>query len=355
MNDQLRNEIITTLYTLDLGNGFAKRKIKDDGEVKVDSSVLAKKPEGFNSSDLSTYSLNKTDLYYVGNDVVKTKLKALRAQTVDKAERYFSERYELLLYAFIASDFPNAKEINIPVLGLMLPNEHYAPCEEKLQQKYTGSKVITVSGVDVKVNVEEVVVLPQPLGSYMYALGENKITKEEEVLVCDGGAGTFDPAVVVNNFVTDDNYSNEGVDNAYIQIRKRLIELYGELPYFKTLSNIPLILQHGVLKDGELHAIAEDKKIVKILDDHLANIFEYLLENQYNVTSYGKVLWTGGLAPLHKDRLEAMPNKNFVVLGEEGQEANVLGLWNVVKAAYRFKGGAPLDGKQATANENQLN
>ncbi|OLR25987.1 ParM/StbA family protein [Bacillus cereus] len=346
----LRTEVIQSLYTLDLGNGFAKRKSTNDGLVEVDSSVIAQKPAGYNSSNLDTYSLNKTDLYYLGRDVIKTKLKPQRAQTVDKADRYFSERYELMLYAFIAKDFPTAKEINIPVFGLMLPNEHYALCEEKLKQKYTGSKVITVSGVDVKINVEEVLVLPQPLGSYMYALSQKKITKDEEVLVCDGGAGTFDPAVVINNFVTDDNYSNEGVDNAYIKIRKRLIDLYGELPYFKTLSNIPLILQHGVLKDGEAHSVSEDKEIVKILDQHLESIFEYLLENQYNITSYGKVLWTGGLASLHNDRLSAKPNKNFVILGKDGQEANVLGLWGMVKAAYRAKGGAPLDGTKETSN-----
>lgn len=346
----VRSEIIESLYTLDLGNGFAKRKFGDALSVEVDSSVLAAKPAGYNSSNLDTYSLNKTDLYYVGQDVIQTKLKPLRAQTLDKAERYFSERYELMLYAFLAKDFPSAKEIHIPILGLMLPNEHYALCEEKLQQKYTGSKVITVSGVDVQIHVKEVVVLPQPLGSYMYALGQKKISKEEEVLVCDGGAGTFDPAVVINNFVTDDNYSNEGVDNAYIKIRKRLIDLYGELPYFKTLSNIPLILQHGVLKDGEAHPVAEDKEIVKILDQHLESIFEYLLENQYNITSYGKILWTGGLAALHYDRLVAKPNKNFVVLGKEAQEANVLGLWNMVKAAYRAKGGVMEDGIQETSN-----
>lgn len=343
---------VDTLYTLDLGNGFAKRKFNDKGEVVVDSSVIAKLPAGYNASQLDTYSLNKTDLYYLGNDVIKTRLKPLRAQTIDKAERYFSERYELMLYALIASDFPKAKEINIPVLGLMLPNEHYATCEDKLIQKYTGSKVITVSGVDVQINVAEVFVLPQPLGSYMYALGQKKFTKEEEVLICDGGAGTFDPAVVINNFVTDDNYSNEGVDNAYIQIRKRLIDLYGELPYFKTLSNIPLILEHGVLKDNELHAVAEDKVIVKILDDHLDSIFEYLLENQYNITAYGKVLWTGGLAPLHAKRLKEKPNKNFVVLAEEGQQANVLGLWNAAKAVHRAKGGAALDGTKETTNAN---
>ncbi|PEQ06758.1 ParM/StbA family protein [Bacillus toyonensis] len=347
----LRMETVESLYTLDLGNGFSKRKLVNESPVVVDSSVLAAKPDGYNSSNLDTYSLNKTDLYYVGHDVIKTKLKPLRAQTLNKADRYFSERYELMLYAFIAKDFPTAKEIRLPVLGLMLPNEHYALCEHKLQQKYTGSKVITVSGVDVQIHVEQVVVLPQPLGSYMYALGQKKISKDEEVLVCDGGAGTFDPAVVINNFVTDDNYSNEGVDNAYIKIRKRLIELYGELPYFKTLSNIPLILQHGVLKDGEAHPVAEDKEIVKILDQHLESIFEYLLENQYNITSYGKILWTGGLAALHHDRLAAMPNKNFVLLGEEAQEANVLGLWNVVKATYRAKGGA-IDGTKETSNVN---
>ncbi|MHA2894691.1 ParM/StbA family protein [Bacillus cereus] len=353
MVNVLRTEVIESLYTLDLGNGFSKRKFNDKGLVEVDSSVIAQKPTGYNSSNLDTYSLNKTDLFYLGRHVIKTKLKPQRAQTIDKADRYFSERYELMLYAFIAKDFPTAKEIKIPILGLMLPNEHYAQCEEKLKQKYTGSKVITVSGVDVTINITDVLVLPQPLGSYMYALSEKKIKKEEEVLVCDGGAGTFDPAVVTNNFVTDDNYSNEGVDNAYIKIRKRLIELYGELPYFKTLSNIPLILQHGVLKDGDLHPIAEDKVIVKILDQHLESIFEYLLENQYNITSYGKVLWTGGLASLHKDRLASKPNQNFVILGEEGQEANVLGLWKMISAAYRSKGGAPLDdGTKETSNVN---
>lgn len=350
MVNVLRSEIVNALYALDLGNGFAKRIFTGSTKVLVDSSVVAQKPVGYNSSNLETYSLNKTDHYYLGNNVIKTKLKPLRAQTIDKADRYFSDRYELMLYALIAGDFPNAKEINIPILGLMLPNEHYLPLEEKLQQKYTGSKVITVSGVDVSINIKQVIVLPQPLGSYAYAMSKKLITTEDEVLICDGGAGTFDPAVVANNVVKDDNYSNEGVDNAYVLIRKRLIAMFGELPYFKTLSNIPLILKHGVLKDGDIVPVSEDKEIVKILNAHLNDIFEYLLENNYNVMSYSKVLWTGGLAPLHEIRLKEKPNKNFIVLGEEGQEANVLGLWNVVKAAHRSKGGAPLDGTKEIAN-----
>lgn len=344
----VRKGSISTLYSLDLGNGFAKRKFRESEEVAVDPSVVAAVPEGYNNSQLDTYSLNKIDKFYLGQDVLRTKLKPLRAQTVDKSERYFTDRYELMLYSFIAKDFPNARTINIPILGLMLPNEHYAIKEEKLIEKYTGSKVVTVSGQDVTINVQQVVVLPQPLGSYMYALGKKFIEREDEVLICDGGAGTFDPAVVVNLAVTNDNYSNEGVDVAYVEIRKRLIDMFGETKHLKSLANIPLMLKHGLVKDGEIIEISSDKKIVKILDKHLEGLFEYLLDNQYNIEDYDKVIWTGGVAPLHAERLLAMNNKNFVVLNDEGQQANVLGLWNVVKAINK-KGGV-VDGVEETAN-----
>jgi plasmid segregation protein ParM len=346
----MRKSAVVSLYALDLGNGFAKRKFKEGEAVAVDSSVIAEVPVGYNTSQLSTYSLNKTDDFYLGNDVLKTRLHPLRAMTVDRAERYFTDRYELMLYAFIAKDFPNARTITIPVLGLMLPNEHYAINEVKLIQKYKGSKVITVSGVDVTIKVEEVIVLPQPLGTYMYALKEKKIERGDEVLICDGGAGTFDPAVVINSAVTDDNYSNEGVDVAYVEIRKHLIERFGEMKYFKSLSNIPLILEHGVVKDGQIISVAKDKKIAKVLDDHLKRLFEYLLDNQYNIMDYDKVIWTGGVAPLHAERLKKYPNQNFVVLEKEGQEANVLGLWSLIKA-YRNKGGAS-DGVESNSNED---
>lgn len=41
MVNVLRTEVIESLYTLDLGNGFSKRKFNDKGLVEVDSSVIA--------------------------------------------------------------------------------------------------------------------------------------------------------------------------------------------------------------------------------------------------------------------------------------------------------------------------
>lgn len=124
--------------------------------------------------------------------------------------------------------------------------------------------------------------------------------------------------------------------------------MFGETKHLKSLANIPLMLKHGLVKDGEIIEISSDKKIVKILDKHLEGLFEYLLDNQYNIEDYDKVIWTGGVAPLHAERLLAMNNKNFVVLNDEGQQANVLGLWNVVKAINK-KGGV-VDGVEETAN-----
>jgi hypothetical protein len=318
---------ITTLYAADLGNGFTKRTF-DGSEVIIEPSVFAEVPR-LNNSARHYYSLDKKAFYFVGQDVFDANL--VPDVAVNDCDRYFSDEYKLMLFSFIASDFLEYDEIEIPVFVLGVPNVDHKAVREKMEEFYTGRTIITVDGSkQITINIESCIVVPQPLGTYAYGLSKG-IIKEwgDSVLICDAGSGSFDVASITGDIIKKDEGVRIGALNAYRDIRKHLIDQFGESTTL-TLENMPNILAEGLKKDGTAKIINDDPIVIGILDKNFKDMYKAIQKWGFDFDEHSKTLWTGGTSLLHKERIEAKEKETFVVL-EEAQEANVRGFYEIAK------------------------
>jgi plasmid segregation protein ParM len=317
----------TSLYAIDLGNGFTKR-VFDGRNVITEPSVFSTVPR-INNSDRQFYSVdNKVD-FFVGQDVFDLNLDPSVA--VNDRERYFTEQYKRMLLGFIAKDFGKFDEIEIPVLVLGVPNTDHEAIGPQLEDFYRGKFIVKVDGHhQLLVDVKLCIVLPQPLGTYAYAVA-NGIVEEwgDNVLVCDAGTGSFDVSSITGDLIKRDEGLTLGALDAYMEIRKHLIKQHGNLSSI-TVENMPNILQNGLRKDGAATIINDDPRVIEILDKNFNQMYQFVKQAKFDFDEHTTVLWTGGTSLLHQHRIEAMQKNIFVVLAE-AQTANVLGFYAIAQ------------------------
>ncbi|MGE6895725.1 ParM/StbA family protein [Priestia flexa] len=316
-------------YEIDLGNGFTKRLV--GSEVVTEPSVIAKRPNYYTTdNDLVSLSLDKDEKYYVGKDAVKSNAPLIAALGDDDDQRYTSQEFQSLLYGFIAKDLK--EDTTIPLLVTGLPVNHYTSQAATVMQRYKGAKVVHVNDKEIVINVKDVHVLPQPLGTYMYLLSEEKIEPEARTLIIDGGYGTTDVTELTGHTIVKRAGDDLGVKNAYNDILMLIVDKFGSKGTKNlTLSQMPYVLEKGFKSDGQLINVSELPEVKKVLDEHFTTNFNFVRDRGFDLYSYDYVVWTGGMAELHKERIESKKRKNFIVL-EDGQEANVKGYGEYAKS-----------------------
>lgn len=320
------NKVLTIPYAIDLGNGFTKRT---NGErVIVEPSKLQARPDYFSSSDTkSSFRFQESGSYLVGNDTDPTK--AISALGDDDLERYESQEFKQLLYAFIAKDFKES--VTIPHLVTGLPVNHFKAKSETLKNIIKGKKVISIDDQEIIIDIKNVHVLPQPIGTYMYLVNLNKVDPETDTtLIVDGGHGSLDVTEMRGYTITARAGAEIGAKKAHIQIYNYLVDQFGDMRSI-TLSNIPNLLDKGLIYDGKTLDIRNIKEVKDILKNHFDEMFRFIRENKFSLKDYNQVIFTGGLAIMHKDLILEKNRNNFVVI-DEAQEANVLGYFEYGKA-----------------------
>jgi plasmid segregation protein ParM len=315
-------------YAIDLGNGFTKRT--NQKSVSVEPSIIAEKPDFFNTGEqYDTISFNGSPRYYVGNDVVKSELPQVLALGDDDMDRYSSLEFKQLLFGFIAKDF--RKSVVIPHLVTGLPVNHFKAKSEELKQIIKGKKVIEINGQEIIIEIQNVHVLPQPIGTYMYLASQDKINADEELtLIIDGGHGTIDITEMKGQSILRRAGAEKGVRNAHVDIYNYLVDQFGDMRQL-SITNMPILLQKGMKYDKKPINISEIPEVKNILRKHFNEVFAFIRENRFDLKSYENVVFTGGMSLLHKELIKEKARNNFLIL-EESQEANVLGYFEFGKA-----------------------
>lgn len=339
----LNTRKISTLYAMDLGNGFTKR-LFDGSAVITEPSVFSEVPR-LNNSTRHYFSIDKHYNYFVGQDVFDANLDPDVA--VNGRERYFANAYKRMLLGFVASDFINYDEVEIPVLVLGVPNTDHEAVQERMEDFYTGKFVVTVDGErQLTVDIKLCIVLPQPLGTYAYAVSHGIVQEwGDKVLVCDAGSGSFDVASITGDIIKRDEGITLGALDAYMELRKYLIKQHGGLSTI-TVENMPNILNNGLSIDGAANIIIEDPTVRLILQHNFDKMYQFIQKAKFDFDEHTAVLWTGGTSILHQQRIEAKKKNTFVVLAE-AQQANVIGFYEIAKDIAQ-EGG--LDGSEEVSD-----
>lgn len=327
----MSQKVLNVPYAIDLGNGFTKRK--SVGDVIIEPSVIAEISDYFNVEEkYDVFKLSIGSSYHVGDDVLKSSLTAISALGEDDVERYESLEFKQLLLGFIAEDFKKSVTINQLITGL--PVNHFKAKAAKLEEILKGKTVVTVNGEEIIVDIKNVHVLPQPLGTYMYMVKEKKINADEELtLIVDGGHGTIDITEMKGQSILRRAGAPKGVRNAYLEIYNFLVDEYGESRQL-SIAEMPSIMKKGLKYDKNLIDVSSLPEVQAILAKHFEEVFRFIRENQFDLKSYENVVFTGGMALLHKKLIKDKNRNNFIVL-DNSQEANVLGYYEFGKAVLK--------------------
>jgi len=319
--------VLDVPYAIDLGNGFTKR-MTQQGAI-IEPSVIGNQPNYWNEEGYDVLSFNGSEPYYIGDDVINAGITPIPALGDDDASRYESEEFKKLLFGFIARDFKES--VIIPLLVTGLPVAHFKAKGKYLTEMIKGVKVVNINGKDVVIEVKKVVVLPQPIGTYMYLVGKGDIKPTDEyTLIVDGGYGTVDITEMKGKSIVKRAGDEIGVKNAYIEIYNYLVDRFGNMRNL-SVSNMPYILKNGLKVEGTPINVAQIGDIQRILEAHFNEVFSFIRNNRFDLKSYDKVVFTGGMALLHRHLIEAKERANFIVI-DEAQVANCLGYWEYGKA-----------------------
>lgn len=333
----MSTNLIRDVYALDLGNGFAKRAFGSN--VVVDPSVYAVPTNYFGTSNERLVSLYDNRKLYIGEDAFNSGYLVQNAIGEEDIERYSAQEFMELMYGFMARDLKSDTVINLLVLGL--PVKHFKAKRESLQ-KQVGKKIVTVGEKQVVLEIKKCLVVPQPLGTYMYLESKSLIdTKGSITLVIDGGSGTLDITEMKGQEVISFDGSNLGMNTPYEAIATLLETEYNGVEI--TVNHVPDILENGLRFAGGRIKVSDMPEVVSILDNHFDSIMSKIIAKYKSFNKFDHVIWTGGMALAHEKRINSRKLPNFTIL-KEGQTANVQGY-------YEFGKGLINSGKGAVQNK----
>lgn len=314
----------------DLGNGFDKETI-DGINVTVEQAVYAEPETDFfqiTTDDDQLVSVNKGNPIYIGEDAVESGFPIKSALGESDSQRYYSTEYKNLLFGSIGKRLMANAVINMLVLGL--PNKHYTneKIREDLKEMVKGKQIVQKGQVEMILDIRNSFVMPQPAGTIVYLDSEGK-EFPGLVLVCDGGYGTFDLAVMKGTKVIEYRQKDKGMKVAYKEIATILESTFDGKEF--AINEIPYILANGFTYGRrKINPVFDVPKVAKIMDEHFEEMYSFIIDCFYNPARFDAIIWTGGVAPAHHDRILAMDEKskahNAIVL-QDGQKANAIGFY----------------------------
>ncbi|MFK3939753.1 hypothetical protein ACI2JA_19780 [Alkalihalobacillus sp. NPDC078783] len=313
---------LETPYAIDLGNGFSKRMWKD--KMSVDPSVFAVYNPTWSDAKVDIFEFEDGDPIIIGNHAKNLVKNVSQAMVSESAERYSSKQFRQLFLSTIAKDL--RKSTRIPHLVTGLPVSHFNSRIDQLES-FKGEHTFLFNGEKIYIEIENVHVLPQPLGTYFYTIDED-IDTGDSVLVIDVGHGTLDITELNGQAVVTDIGNDLGIKEAHNNVAALLREDFNDRTEFGSIG-ITEILEKGLKYKGSRISIREkyEKQLRAIFRNHFDLILAFITENKLDLTTYDNVIWTGGGSQELFDFImneEGNDNNHYIFI-EEPQTANIKG------------------------------
>ncbi|MGQ7307690.1 ParM/StbA family protein [Bacillus cereus] len=318
-------------YSIDLGNGYTKRIV--NGECIVEPSVIADVESYFSDDvDVTTLQLSEGEAYFTGDDVGILGLKPISALGEHDMDRYETPEFKKMIFGFLAKDFK--QDVTIERLVTGLPVQHFKAKGKFVEELLKGRTVVKVNDKDIIISIKNVSIIPQPIGTYLHLVAKKAVTPNKDLtLIVDCGHGTVDVTELKGKTIVKRAGNNEGAKEAYINIYNTLVEEFGSLKKL-TILNIQNILLDGLLVSGSRINVRAKSEVQKILKKHFNSIFTFLQDNKFDLRSYDKVVFTGGIVHLYHDYFGERAEANSLVV-EDGQTANARGYHEYGKAMIK--------------------
>jgi Actin like proteins N terminal domain len=326
---QENQEKVIDVVAVDLGNGFIKST--DDGEnVKIEPAVYSPFKNLFqlSSKKINPISVNDGESVLIGQEALESGFPYKSALGESDSRRYYSKEYKDLLFGTIGKHLGESGEVRMLVLGL--PNKHFLDPEIKkdLIEMVKGRKIVKIGDAEMVINIQDALVIPQPVGSLIYLQSEGKEFLGR-VLVVDGGYGTLDLSEVKQQNVVDYQQKDLGLKQAYKSVASLLERKLGDTEFH--INEIPHLLKNGIPVNGRIiHPLEEFPEVGEILNQHFEELYSFVIDCYGSLRKFESVVWTGGVALAHHQRIlekhHLTDSQNSIIL-TNGQVANAQGFY----------------------------
>ncbi|HLO12796.1 MAG TPA: plasmid segregation protein ParM [Pseudoneobacillus sp.] len=335
-------QMVEHVVGLDHGNGWVK--VWGARKCLVFPSYIADLEKvGTTYNDVADLKLNeytdaeyKKETYVWGEDVKQVQG---AISTYSQNNRYANKFYQLVsLFAIYEALGTGKKFDNVLVVTGVPTDEKGTPAEQELIESLIGTHIINGK----KIEIVEVVVLPQPLGTVMSLYLDNdgyiKDSKYQtaKIGIIDVGTGTTDLDVIYSLRRQDSHKSitygmMDIFTNVATYLKKKAV----------SIISIPKIEEGwklGVYKESERHVTSFGEYKRKAVED----VFKYISEGisllWKNLKIFDILILTGGGAMTFKSHFDKYIDDIYDI-PEKPQTANVEGFYNYGKYIQAVKNG----------------
>lgn len=308
---------------IDIGYGFMK--ISDENGVTTLPSVLGEGKNLTFESNMgeSVFDIDKIKVefegksYFVGNFAILQSNNAYRSVSSDRATNI--NAMILFLTGLAISMGDEDREDFFVVTGL--PVQEFTMYKDEYMEKFSGTHTIKLNGKKKIINVEEIVVVPQPYGTFCMTLSDEDYNAES-VGIIDVGYGTSD-FIQINNNDYLDRYSKTSPNGMKIVYQELSEHLASEHGLNKEDFELEKIVQTGYVKrrrkDIDVKKVIEASK--KSLAVKIASEVRTLWNNYDEIDD---IIITGGGGEMLKKALSEALEEELDTF-EDSQSANSRG------------------------------
>lgn len=342
-----------TVFAFDVGNGFVKA-ISEKVTLIAPSSIAKESSLGSSSianelgsnSDVNVYQSNLDDgESYIWGEGIKGAVKPRHLiPTYTHSNRYDSKRFRLLcefILAELASDFKES-ELNEVIVSTGMPSgEINSPANMDLKKFLKGKHLITRNGKDIVLNVVDVRILEQPLGTLLntYMNDEGKMHKDLKnltITIIDFGAGTtiLDTFKNLKRISEESETFYEGMMDVYKDIMDRITNKH----HIKGLDES--IIEEGIRNDfvvelSQRNKIPFESEAFSAIEGFVDEIIPKVDRRLASREHIDVFLATGGGAPVVGNDFKKNFGEDSLILVEDSQLANVKGYYKFASAVAK--------------------
>lgn len=336
------------LFSLDLGNKQTKL-LSSKGSYLLPSHFIDKDSDSkksalfdFNNSlDLQTFQiLGSDDEYTWGSDVdnIHSNDDDAIVDTLQfGANRYGHEEFKLLVnfsLAKLAKDFEESKNevlhVNV-VTGLPTDDLANRSFVEKVTKDIKGEHSVNIDDNTIHVNVDKLILLPQPVGTLFNEINENDLTRLEDELVTivDLGGGTV-LIDTMDHLQYQKNTTKQLNTGAYTLFNAIIEDL--DVDIKPTEYQVEDIIRNGSETGKYVFEITPTEKvdITEIVDKRIKkytkSIIRSIRKSVTNLPYVADIVFTGGGSSIiDKDLIKAEFPK--AIFAKHGEMTNVIGFY----------------------------
>ncbi|RBW68238.1 plasmid segregation protein ParM domain-containing protein [Bacillus taeanensis] len=342
-------------FVFDVGNGFVKGKsvkktfIAPSSIVKEtslgDSSISGLSSELNSETQYHTFQspLDEGESYVWGEGIKYAVEASDLITTYTHNNRYESKRFKLLcefILAELASDFEEEILDVIVVTGLP-SKEVKTEDDKKLKNFLKGKHLVTRDGVEKVINVKDVRIIEQPLGTLLnlYMNDDSQLHKNlktNTISVIDFGAGTtiLDTFKNLKRLDTESDTYYEGMIDIYKSITNDLVRKHN-------IKGLDISLVEEGYQNDCTAKLSErirypfhdeaDKAVKNFVEKIISNIDRTLSRRDH----IDEFIVTGGGAHIIKDEFKKAFGEESLIIVKDAQLANVEGYFKFAQAIVK--------------------